>query len=50
MALLSRAITPLPTAGAQEAYACSILAIVPLRVLVTKGFPERIFANHLPTI
>ena len=48
MAQLSCAITPLPTAGALEAYVRSALAILPLRVLVTKGFPERIFANHVP--
>ena len=48
MAQLSCAITPLPTAGALEAYVRSALAILPLRVLVTKSFRERIFANHVP--
>ena len=48
MAQLSCAITPLPTAGALDAYVRSALAILPLRVLVTKGFRERIFANHVP--
>src|SRR6516165_4760194 len=34
---------PCRPAGALDAYARSALAILPLRVLVTKGFRERIF-------
>ena len=50
MALLIAQSRPLPIAGAQEVYAHSVRAIVPLGVRVTKGFPERFFANNLPAI
>ena len=50
MALRTPQSRPLPTAGAQEVYARSARAIVPLGVRVTKGFPERFFANNLPAI